>query len=121
MRLPAWQPSVKGGGRIFLPSGQNKALDLRVPFWQPYAMINPLRQYLEAAGETAAAFSERLPISSSYLSRLMSGEREADASLMAAIQKATANKVTPDQWVSWWVSQGEITDRDGCASRREIS
>lgn len=65
-------------------------------------MNNPLREFLDASGETAMAFAERLSISSSFLSRLMSGEREADASLMASISAATANAVTPDNWVKWW-------------------
>ena len=65
-------------------------------------MKNPLREFLDARGETATAFAERLSISSSFLSRLMSGEREADASLIAAISAATGNEVSPDKWVAWW-------------------
>jgi DNA-binding transcriptional regulator YdaS (Cro superfamily) len=64
--------------------------------------MNPLRLHLAHTGETATAFAERIDLSPSYLSRLMSGEREADASVIAAIMIATDGAVTPDAWVSWW-------------------
>lgn len=68
-------------------------------------MTNPLREYLTSRGETAAAFAAKLEVSPSYLSRIISGEREADASLIAAISRSTDGEVRPDQWIAWWASK----------------
>lgn len=65
-------------------------------------MANPLKAYLTLTGTTGTAFAEQLGVSPGFLSRLMSGEREADASMLAAIQSATGGQVTPDMWVKWW-------------------
>ena len=67
--------------------------------------MNPLRLHLAQTGETANAFAERISLSPSYLSRLMNGEREADASVLGRIMQATDGAVTPDAWVSWWQSR----------------
>lgn len=65
-------------------------------------MTNPLRSYLDGEDVTGVSFAERIGVSPSYLSRLISGEREADASLLAAIQRETGGRVTPDAWVNWY-------------------
>jgi DNA-binding transcriptional regulator YdaS (Cro superfamily) len=67
--------------------------------------MNPLRTHLRRTGETATAFAERIAMSPSYLSRLMSGDREADATVLASILAATEGAVTPDAWVEWWLSR----------------
>jgi len=64
--------------------------------------MNPLRTHLAHTGETAAAFAERIGISPSYLSRLMSGEREADVSVLVQIEEATDGAVSTGDWASWW-------------------
>lgn len=63
---------------------------------------NPLRAYLDEVGETAAAFAARIEVSPSFLSRLISGEREADATILSAIGEATGGRVPPNAWVAWW-------------------
>jgi transcriptional regulator with XRE-family HTH domain len=70
-------------------------------------MTNPLRSYLDREDVTAASFAERISVSPSFLSRLMSGEREADASLLAAIRQETGGSVTPDAWVAWYAQIGQ--------------
>jgi DNA-binding transcriptional regulator YdaS (Cro superfamily) len=63
---------------------------------------NPLSAYLGVTGEKATAFAERVGVSRSYLSRLMAGEREADATFLADLEEATGGKVKPNEWVKWW-------------------
>lgn len=65
-------------------------------------MPNPLKAYLALHGTTSTAFAKQIGVSQSFLSRLMTGEREADASLLAAIDKETSGAVSPDKWVKWW-------------------
>lgn len=65
-------------------------------------MPNPLRAYLTLKGMTGTAFAELVDLSPGFLSRLMSGEREADATILAKIEAATNGEVTPDLWVKWW-------------------
>lgn len=65
-------------------------------------MANPLKAYMTLTNTTGTAMAERLGISPGYLSRLVSGEREADATLLATIEKGTDGQVTPDAWVRWW-------------------
>lgn len=65
-------------------------------------MQNPLLAYLESESSTAASFAERIGVSRSYLSRLLSGEREADATILAAIQRESGGAVTPTAWVNWF-------------------
>lgn len=62
--------------------------------------MNPLKSYLARAGIAGSAFAKTIGVSPSFLSRIMAGEREADATLIAAI--ARHSPVTADQWVQWW-------------------
>lgn len=64
--------------------------------------VNPLRAHLEAISETETAFAARAGLSQSFLSRLISGEREADASLLARFEDVSGGAVTPSAWVRWW-------------------
>lgn len=65
-------------------------------------MSNPLQAYMTLTDTTGTAMAERLGISPSFLSRLLSGDREADATLLANIERVSDGAVTPDQWVRWW-------------------
>jgi transcriptional regulator with XRE-family HTH domain len=65
-------------------------------------MTNPLSAWLDVREETASAFAEKIGVSRSYLSRLITGEREADATILASIEEATGGKVKPNDWVRWW-------------------
>ncbi|NBW22723.1 MAG: XRE family transcriptional regulator, partial [Caulobacteraceae bacterium] len=65
-------------------------------------MNNPLKSYLSARGITAVAFAERIDVSPAYLSRLMSGEREADATFLGKVFRETDGVVTPTEWVGWF-------------------
>lgn len=65
-------------------------------------MENPLSAYLTAENIKAAAFADRLGVSRSFLSRLLSGEREADSTILASIQRETGNRVTATNWVNWY-------------------
>lgn len=85
-------------------------------------MMNPLRTYLDASGETAAAFARRLGVSPSYLSRILTGERQTDATLIAAICRATDYQIRPDQWIAWWEGRlgasnwpASVTETEGAA------
>lgn len=68
---------------------------------------NPLRKYLDANSIAAVAFAERCGLSQSYFSRLLSGEREADSSLLAVFECETNGAVTPNEWVRWWIAAKE--------------
>lgn len=68
-------------------------------------MPNPLKAFLALNDSTAADFAKRLGVSRSYLSRLMAGEREADATVLEAIRRESGGMVTPDLWVKWWAKQ----------------
>ena len=65
-------------------------------------MTNPLRAFLTLNNTTASAFAQKIDVSPSFLSRLMTGEREADATILGKIEKGTGGKVRPDMWVRWW-------------------
>jgi transcriptional regulator with XRE-family HTH domain len=69
--------------------------------------MNPLRSYLDDLGIAERAFAEQIGISPSYLSRLLSGEREADVSFLAAVQRETKGRVSADTWVEWWRALGK--------------
>ena len=73
-----------------------------MPLGQPSGMLNPLRSYLTRSNIKASAFAGRIGVSRSYLSRLLSGDRKADASLLSAITAETGGIVTADEWVRWW-------------------
>lgn len=65
-------------------------------------MSNPLKAYLALNNSTAAQFAEQIGVSPSYLSRLIAGEREADATLLGKIERVSGGQVRPDMWVAWW-------------------
>lgn len=65
-------------------------------------MPNPLRTYLTERNILAGDAAEKIGVSASFLSRLMAGEREADATFLAEVQAFTRGAVRPDDWVRWW-------------------
>ena len=69
--------------------------------------VNPLRKFLEAREIPAGVFAEQCGLSASYFSRLLSGDREADSSLLAVFEAETNGAVTPNEWVRWWIATTE--------------
>jgi transcriptional regulator with XRE-family HTH domain len=65
-------------------------------------MPNPLKAYLALNDITATEFAKKINVSPSFLSRLMTGEREADTSTLDRIERETGGKVRPDLWIGWW-------------------
>lgn len=65
-------------------------------------MPNPLKAYLILNDISGTTFAKKIDVHPSFLSRLMAGEREADATLLAKIEKQSGGAVTPDLWVRWW-------------------
>ena len=69
---------------------------------------NPLKVHLQRRGQTPSAFARRLHIHKSTMSRLLSGQRVADADILAKIERETGGDVTPNAWIAWWDSfQGD--------------
>ena len=63
-----------------------------------YRGMQNLRQHIDHLGISQTAFAERLGVSKSYLSQILSGKREPSRDMIQRIDKATDGRVPPAVW-----------------------